>query len=298
MGFDRHRGWAGLLSAAAFSVAALAAPPPSARESGPAQASPAARPEPGATAVDTARLSQIDRLIEDGIAAGHLPGAVVVVGHDDKVAYEKAFGRRASEPAAEAMTLDTIFDLASLTKVVATTPSVMRLVEDGRLRLTDRASAYIPGLRTLREGRITIRHLLTHMSGLRPDVDLADEWGGSDAAIRLAVEEVPVAAPDRADHLQRHQFLRARRDRPPRRRRAARRVRADARLRAAGDAGDMFLPPASLAPRIAPTERCTRLGWPCAGPERRCCAASCTIRRRGGWVASPDTPGCSRPRAT
>jgi uncharacterized protein YbbC (DUF1343 family) len=93
------------------------------------------------------------------------------------------------------MTLDTIFDLASLTKVVATTTSVMILIEEGKLGLDDRAASYIPGFERYGKGGITIRHLLTHVSGLRPDVDLADPWTGSDTAIALAIEEVPSAPP-------------------------------------------------------------------------------------------------------
>ena len=93
------------------------------------------------------------------------------------------------------MTLDTIFDLASLTKVVATTTSVMMLVEEGRIRLSDRVSAYIPGFERYGKADITIRHLLTHVSGLRPDVDLADLWTGYDTAIELAVDEVPTSRP-------------------------------------------------------------------------------------------------------
>lgn len=93
------------------------------------------------------------------------------------------------------MTTDTIFDIASLTKVVATAPAVLQLVEDGRLRLSDRASTFIPAFGRYGKDRITIQDLLTHMSGLRPDVDLTDEWTGYDTAIQRAIEEVPAAAP-------------------------------------------------------------------------------------------------------
>jgi len=79
------------------------------------------------------------------------------------------------EPAPEPMTLDTIFDVASLTKVIATTTSVMKLVEDGRVRLSDRVSTFIPGFERYNKAEITVRHLMTHTSGLRPDVDLGDD---------------------------------------------------------------------------------------------------------------------------
>ena len=76
----------------------------------------------------------------------------MLVGRGDRVVYQKAIGNRALVPAREPMTLDTIFDLASLTKVVATTTSVMMLVEEGKLRLNDRVATFIPGLRALRQG--------------------------------------------------------------------------------------------------------------------------------------------------
>ena len=95
------------------------------------------------------------------------------------------------------MTLDTIFDIASLTKVVATTPAVMMLVEEGKVRLTDPVAAFIPDFAKYRKDRVTVRDLLTHMSGLRPDVDVSFDWRGYDEAIRLATEEVLTAPPGR-----------------------------------------------------------------------------------------------------
>ena len=92
------------------------------------------------------------------------------------------------------MTLDTIFDLASLTKVVATTTAVMQLIEQGRVRLNDPVASYISGFDRYGKGGITVRHLLTHVSGLRPDVDL-HPWQGYETAIELAREEVPTSAP-------------------------------------------------------------------------------------------------------
>lgn len=120
----------------------------------------------GPSGVDVARLDAIPAVVEQAIADKKLPGAVVLVGRGDRVLWEKAIGRRAVEPAAEPMTLDTIFDLASLTKVIATTTSVMKLVEDGKVRLNDRVSDYVPGFERYRKANITIRHLMTHTSGL------------------------------------------------------------------------------------------------------------------------------------
>jgi len=93
-----------------------------------------------------------------------MPGAVLLVGHDGNVVYRKAYGKRALVPSAEAMTVDTIFDLASLTKVVATTTSLMKLFEEGRFRLNDRVTAYIPEFQGGKSD-ITLRNLFTHFSG-------------------------------------------------------------------------------------------------------------------------------------
>jgi len=98
-------------------------------------------------------------------------------------------------PSPEAMTEDTIFDLASLTKVVATTTSVMKLIEEGRIRLNDPVAQFIDGFGKYGKGGITMRHLLTHTSGLRPDLELEVEFHGADEAIRRAIEEVPTAPP-------------------------------------------------------------------------------------------------------
>ena len=145
--------------------------------------------------IDSSKLAAIEPLIQHAIADRRLPGAVVLVGRGERALYHKAIGQRSVVPSPEPMTLDTIFDLASLTKVVATTTSVMILIEEGKIRLNDRVAAFIPGFERYGKGGITIRHLLTHVSGLRPDVDLADSWTGSDTAIALAIEEVPVSAP-------------------------------------------------------------------------------------------------------
>ena len=147
---------------------------------------------PAAAGLDVRKFDAIEALVRDEIGQKRLPGAVVLIGVGDRIVYQKAIGNRALVPSAEAMTLDTMFDVASLTKVVATTTSVMMLIEQGKLRLVDRVATFIPGFERYGKADITIRHLLTHVSGLRPDVDL-DEWVGTDAAIQRAVEEVPTA---------------------------------------------------------------------------------------------------------
>lgn len=145
--------------------------------------------------LDRTRLTRIDALVQEAIEENRLPGAVVLIGRQENVPYRKAFGNRALFPATEPVTLDTIFDIASLTKVVATTPSIMLLVEQGRIRLKDCVSQYIPDFERHNKSDITVQHLLTHMSGLRADLDLNNSWTGYDTAIALAVEEVPVAKP-------------------------------------------------------------------------------------------------------
>jgi len=86
----------------------------------------------------------LDQVINQAIEQGRMPGAVLVVGNQGKVVYRKAYGKRALVPTPESMTLDTVFDCASLTKVVATTSSLMKLFEEGRFRLNDKITDYIP----------------------------------------------------------------------------------------------------------------------------------------------------------
>ena len=112
-------------------------------------------------------------------------GAVVVVGHDGKIVHRKAYGSRALVPAREPMTLDTVFDIASLTKVVATTPALMKLFEQGKLRINDPVTAYLPEFEGGKSD-ITVRDLMTHFSGLRPDLDLEPAWSGYETGIRRA----------------------------------------------------------------------------------------------------------------
>ena len=113
---------------------------------------------------------EIDHVVQRHIGLGNLPGAVVLVGHQDAIAFEKAYGNRSVEPEIEAMTPETVFDLASLTKVVATTPSVILLVQKGRLKLDDPVSKYLPAFGQAGKKKITLRQLLVHYSGLPADL--------------------------------------------------------------------------------------------------------------------------------
>jgi uncharacterized protein YbbC (DUF1343 family)/CubicO group peptidase (beta-lactamase class C family) len=141
------------------------------------------------------RLAPVDAIVNNAIAQGQLPGAVVLIGHQGKVIYRKAFGSRSLEPTLEPMTVDTVFDMASLTKVIATTGSVMRLVQLGQIKLNDPVARYIPEFAQNGKQEITIRELLTHYSGLRPDLDLKPEWTSQLEAFRLANAEKPIYPP-------------------------------------------------------------------------------------------------------
>ena len=137
----------------------------------------------------------LDSIVRDAIHDEQIPGAVLLVWHNGQVIYRKAFGNRALEPRREAMTVDTIFDIASLTKVVATTTAVMQLVQKGEVRLNDPVAKYIPEFAQNGKEDITVRNLLTHFSGLRADIDLTPPWDGRDAALRLSYAETPAYSP-------------------------------------------------------------------------------------------------------
>lgn len=140
-------------------------------------------------------FAPVDAIVQEAIAQRQIPGAVVVVGHKGKMVYHKAFGSRAIEPRREPMSLDTVFDLASLTKPIATATSVMRLVQLGQVRLNDPLSRHVPEFGRNGKEEITIRQLLTHFSGLREDLDLDTPWWGREEALRRTFEERPVRPP-------------------------------------------------------------------------------------------------------
>src|SRR5690348_10061841 len=145
--------------------------------------------------VDSSLESTVDAIVQEAIDNHQVPGAVVVVGHDGRVILRKAYGMRSLEPTRERMTLDTIFDVASLTKVMATTLSIMRLVELGQVRLSDPVAKYLPDFGLNGKGDITVRMLLTHYSGLRADIDLKEPWQGYDEALRRIYNDKPIYPP-------------------------------------------------------------------------------------------------------
>ncbi len=144
---------------------------------------------PAMVGMSAERLARMDAAIEGSIKGRELPGAVVLVGRRGRVAWRKAYGARAVSPAREAMTTDTVFDLASLTKVVATATSIMILIERGQVRLSDPLARFLPELKGGERERITIEQLLTHRAGFAPDFDLSQTWTGYDEAIKRLANE-------------------------------------------------------------------------------------------------------------
>ncbi|MDI1241533.1 MAG: DUF1343 domain-containing protein [bacterium] len=150
---------------------------------------------PASVGMNAAKLDQIEALVNADIADKKLPGAVVIVGRKGKIVYRKAFGNRALVPTVEKMTVDTIFDVASLTKPVATAPSIMILIEQGKLRLNDTVGKFIPDIDDESTKRVTIQQLLTHTSGYRPDFDLNEKWTGREGMLGALKKEKLRAAP-------------------------------------------------------------------------------------------------------
>ncbi|MBU4274043.1 MAG: DUF1343 domain-containing protein [Planctomycetes bacterium] len=152
-------------------------------------------PPPETGEIDARRFALISQGAKQEVAAGHVPGAVILVGHRGKTVYRKAFGQCALMPRCTPMKVDTIFDLASLTKVVATTTAVMILVDRGQIRLDKPAATYWPAFAANGKGGITIRQLLTHTSGLRAGVASRPHWSDYDGAMEAIVQDHPVKAP-------------------------------------------------------------------------------------------------------
>lgn len=143
---------------------------------------------------DPARLAAIDGLVTAAIERGDMPGCVVCIGRRAGVALLEAWGDRELEPHRVPLDPDAVFDLASLTKPVATATAVMQLVEDGRLRLADPVAVHLPDFAARGKATITIHDLLTHQSGLIADNALSDYDAGPEEARRRICALEPVAA--------------------------------------------------------------------------------------------------------
>jgi len=142
-------------------------------------------------------FSPITTLMNEGIAEHRLPGGVVLIDHNGHQVFEQAYGNRKvagelspdGSTAAEPMTEDTIFDMASLSKCLSTATAMMQLYEQGKFQFDDPVAKYLPDFAQNGKEHVTIRELLTHYSGLPPDVPLKDPWG--------------LAAPDKAEGIRR-----------------------------------------------------------------------------------------------
>ncbi len=199
-------------------------------------------------------IPHLDAVIEAAIRSQEVPGVVCLVGYKDRILHYKAYGNRALEPQTEPMTTDTIFDAASLTKVVATATSILKLVEEGKVRLNDPVTAYLPKFQGGKSA-ITVRHLLTHYSGLRPDLDLEPAWSGYELGIEKALLDKPTSEPgvkfvySDINFILLGEIVRQVSGQP---------LQVFARERIFGPLGmtdSNFLPAQELRPRIAPTER-------------------------------------------
>lgn len=146
------------------------------------------------------RFATVDYILKSAIAKDEIPGAVLLVGHNGQVVYRHAYGYRSLEPRRAPMTVDTIFDVASLTKVVATAPSIMRMLSLGQFRLNDPVARYLPEFAQNGKQDVTIRQLLTHFSGLEPDLNLSIPWQGEDTAFQMVMAE-PLHAPPGAEYI-------------------------------------------------------------------------------------------------
>ncbi len=161
-----------VISCTSATTPAAAAPPTNPSSSGAAQA--------------------ISNIVNEEIAAGHLPGAVVVLGINDKIVLRQAYGQRALMPAVKPTTLDTIYDAASLTKVMVTAVAIQQLVERGQIDLDRPAAAYWPAFANNGKGNITVRQLSTHYAGLPAGIPTRG-WSDTAGALDTIVGLKPVA---------------------------------------------------------------------------------------------------------
>jgi CubicO group peptidase (beta-lactamase class C family) len=143
---------------------------------------------------DEARLKRIPELVEQGIQEGKMPGCVVCFGRQGKIAYLQAFGHKQVQPEVAEMTVDTVFDMASITKPVATGTAIMKLIEEGRIRLGSKVIDFFPEFGSNGKDAITVKDLLIHQSGLIPDNPLSDYMNGPEVAWQR-ICELPLVAP-------------------------------------------------------------------------------------------------------
>lgn len=141
------------------------------------------------------RFAKADALLQQAISKGECPGAVWGVGQHGQLIHRGVFGARSLEPQREAMTWDTVFDMASLTKPMITALAVMQLVEKGLVNVDSPVALYLPQFAAGGKAQITVRLLLTHFSGLQPDLPRRPDWWGKAAATDRIMQAVPKIPP-------------------------------------------------------------------------------------------------------
>ncbi len=147
--------------------------------------------------MDAAALDRIDAIVEENIEAGNFPGAVVAIGRGNKLAFLRAYGDRQTEPTVEQTTFDTLYDLASLTKVTATAIATAILVERGQIGYDDPIVKYFPDFAQNGKETITVRDCLTHISGLTPDNSIRDYIGFNREEILANICKLGLRTPPR-----------------------------------------------------------------------------------------------------
>ncbi len=139
---------------------------------------------PADAGLSAEKLQQIDAIVQEGLDQKKVPGCVLLVGRRNKIALLKAYGNKRVEPEPQPMTTDTLFDLASLTKPIATATSVMILVDQGKLKLDEPVATYLPEFVVGGKEKVTVRQLLIHVSGLIPDNSIKDYDDGVEKALQ------------------------------------------------------------------------------------------------------------------
>jgi CubicO group peptidase (beta-lactamase class C family) len=150
-----------------------------------------------AAPLDKQRLDRIDTAVEASLKRGDCPGAIVLVVHRDEVVYRKAFGHVSLQPEKKPLSVEAIYDLASLTKPIATATSVWILVEQGKLSLSDKVARHWPAFAANKKDAVTIEQLLLHTSGLTADNPVGDYKDGKSKALERIAELSLDAEPGR-----------------------------------------------------------------------------------------------------
>jgi CubicO group peptidase (beta-lactamase class C family) len=205
--------------------------------------------------VDMDHLKQVDGLIAEAIENKQIPGAVLLVGRGDETVYRKAYGNRSVEPTVEPMTEDTIFDLASLSKPIGTATSIMILADRGKIDLKAPAAKYVPAFGSNGKANVTIEQLLLHRGGLIADNAMSDYTNDPEESLQnvlnLKLKYEPGTDFIYSDmcYVVLGELVRAVSGKP------LNAFAADEIFKPLGMKDTTYLPPSSLVPRIAPTEK-------------------------------------------